>query len=139
MIHKKISFAVIVLALFSNCGQKVDVGNNVNYDPSSPSTPGVDDLENGGKDNSKEETIDTPVDLFAGLNYTTSPAEGIDPNVRLTCFGPSPVVPNYVQEFCDKADDKFKTRFATSYKKLCEDRTLVNLFRPSCSWTGEGE
>jgi hypothetical protein len=119
------------------CGTEVDVGHNTSYDPSKTNDS---DLE--GEDPEDEGAVipNDAVDgkpLFAGLNYTVVRDQSIDPETTLTCFGVSPDVPDYVENFCQNASPLLKTRFAKSFDYLCKKRQLINLFRPSCAWQGE--
>lgn len=119
-------FSLLSFVLIFSCGTKVTTGANGTIDP-------ADNVDDGNSDDATGISVEKNDFGVIGDVFPT----GVEPE-RATCFGQSPVMPQYLKEFCESSTaQEHRADFKTFTEKICDDATYINLFRDACTWTGD--
>ncbi len=148
-----IIFTGLLVAL-AGCGTEVDVGENREkaLEARALAANDAEAAEDPLVDAGAEGTTPTPTgssDAGDGASPSTTPGGSGDAvpaqgggtqgsGAPLTCFGPAPALPAGFEAFCALEEPTLRTAFAASFKRICEERRLLNLFLEPCGWRGVG-
>lgn len=145
-----------LLATLPGCGTEVDVGDNREkaLEARALAANEVEDVEDplveGGTDGAPTSADGTSGADDGGGASPANPGGGSGDAVpanggttsgggtALTCFGPAPALPPGFDAFCALEEPTIRTAFAASFKRICEERRLLNLFLDPCGWKGVG-